>query len=428
MQQKWEKPHDQPQSQVRAPESTIFNHSGSLLPESSVPALDKDLRTSFSTAESIDVEQNSGRESPQLRPHGIQNTPPDFSSSGMDEYSRMVSNDFDLNGNDGDHQFLMGGGMQPLLEFNFADISGFMSLEFAEKNTCRPPTTFQEQMHASRLPPVSPVSGAAQNSSPLPQNSFPSVSASEYPIQEHANVVAVQEEWSCFRCNPLSNTPIYPKTGRMHLEALEHTLKNDNVWQVWTPQPAYNKETGASSRITIEPFRGTARDKLMAITQSFLHKAQEIHGSSSTETPGRHNQHLSNSSTSFIILPSSNILDHFLCAYASRFESIYTSIPASTFSPMQLMESSREKPSSLLLLLMIAHGAMATPTTEARYLASGLTEACRIYLFDLLEKDVSLSTDPIMLRSALLFINLAAWSGDKWHMDVRTIFLGCCQY
>ena len=64
---------------------------------------------------------------------------------------------------------------------------------------------------------------------------------------------------------------------------------------------------------------------------------------------------------------------------------------------------------------------MATPTNEARYFTSGLTEACRLSWFGLVEKDVSLSRDPTMLRSALMFINLAAWSGDKWHMDVSLI-------
>jgi hypothetical protein len=68
--------------------------------------------------------------------------------------------------------------------------------------------------------------------------------------------------------------------------------------------------------------------------------------------------------------------------------------------------------------LMLASGAISTPTVEARYLASGMTEACRISLFDLIEKDVFQARDPVVLQSALHFTTLAAWSGDKWHMDV----------
>ena len=74
--------------------------------------------------------------------------------------------------------------------------------------------------------------------------------------------------------------------------------------------------------------------------------------------------------------------------------------------------------STLLVLLMIAQGAAAMPMAEARYLSAGLTETCRISLFDIVEKDIELSADPVALRCALLFIVLGAWSGDKWLMDI----------
>lgn len=37
------------------------------------------------------------------------------------------------------------------------------------------------------------------------------------------------------------------------------------------------------------------------------------------------------------------------------------------------------------------------------------------------ERNVELKSDPILLRSALLFIMLAAWSGDKYHTDVSLV-------
>ncbi|KAK5078925.1 hypothetical protein LTR64_002655 [Lithohypha guttulata] len=67
---------------------------------------------------------------------------------------------------------------------------------------------------------------------------------------------------------------------------------------------------------------------------------------------------------------------------------------------------------------MVASGASATATPEGRYVASGLTEACRVSLFDTVEKDVAQAREVLVLRSALLLICLAAWSGDKWHMDM----------
>jgi len=63
---------------------------------------------------------------------------------------------------------------------------------------------------------------------------------------------------------------------------------------------------------------------------------------------------------------------------------------------------------------MIAHGASTVPKAEARYLAAGLTETCRISLFDLIEKNIEFSADPIVLKAAFLFILVAAWGGDSW--------------
>ncbi|KAF3057933.1 putative transcription factor cmr1 protein [Daldinia childiae] len=73
---------------------------------------------------------------------------------------------------------------------------------------------------------------------------------------------------------------------------------------------------------------------------------------------------------------------------------------------------------ALLVLLMIAQGANAVPTAEARALSAGLIETCRISLFDIIEKDIEMCADPTALRCALLFMLLGAWSGDKWLMDI----------
>jgi len=112
------------------------------------------------------------------------------------------------------------------------------------------------------------------------------------------------------------------------------------------------------------------------------------------------------------------VMQYFLRSYVVRYEPYYSSIPAGRLDPNALMHSANSKAASLLILLMVASGATATPTVEARYVTSGLTEACRISLFDTIEKDVLQSREVLILHSALLFTCLAAWSGDKWHMDV----------
>jgi hypothetical protein len=145
---------------------------------------------------------------------------------------------------------------------------------------------------------------------------------------------------------------------------------------------------------------------MLAITQKFLHKALEIHGSSG----GRDGY------SGFVVLPPSDIIQYFLRSYVRSLSVYYPLIVSNCVNPNDMLADCR--PSTLLLLLMIAQGAAAMPVAEARYLSTGLTETCRISLFDIIEKNVELSADPIALRCALLFTLLGSWSGDKWLMDI----------
>ena len=125
----------------------------------------------------------------------------------------------------------------------------------------------------------------------------------------------------------------------------------------------------------IEPLRDHTRDTLLAITQTFLRKALEVHRA---DSPAGNKER--NLDKAFIILPPLNVLQYFFEAYVCRFE------PYCTF-PNELMQRGSARVSSLVVLLMIAQGAMTTPTIEARNLTSGLIEVRRISLFDAIEKD-----------------------------------------
>jgi hypothetical protein len=111
-------------------------------------------------------------------------------------------------------------------------------------------------------------------------------------------------------------------------------------------------------------------------------------------------------------------LEYFLRSYSNSFERYFPLTSRSTLDANELMHCYNDRAASLLVLLMIAQGAMNIPSSEARMLTGGLTEACRISLFDLIERNIIMSGDPIVLHSALLFTVQAAWSGDKWQMDI----------
>ena len=275
---------------------------------------------------------------------------------------------------------------------------------------------------------------------PLPPAPPPGLSpstASSSGLQEPDAVIAAHQSWPFFQCNAVERGAVQPpKTARIYLEGLLNTLRNQSTWQTWTTQmdetvmklsPAPQGPTDQAEDIAvkypkrpdilIDPMEFDAREKLLAITQVFLHKALDTHKNDRTsrdETPASPHS----SRDEFLPLPRPEVMQHFLQSYAVRHEPYYSLVPARRLDLDALMNCPNSRAASLLILMMVASGAAATSTVEARYIASGLTEACRISLFDSIEKDVMMSRDPIALRAALLFICQAVWSGDKWHMDV----------
>ncbi|KAF1839565.1 transcription factor Cmr1 [Decorospora gaudefroyi] len=287
------------------------------------------------------------------------------------------------------------------------------------------------------IPEMSPTQafGAAQTplQTPRMDGSFSdlqigSSAAMFYPSNRHSSIadagipdlgaiIAAQDGWTVFRCTPSIASSSCPRTARLNLERLELSLKNHEGWSNWTPSWD-ESDFQQGGQIAVAKLQEATRDKLLAITQSFLHKALDIHkdgstSSSSGESPGSTASH-----SNFVLLPPARVLEYFLRSYANSFERYYPTSARGVLDTNELMQNYNDKASSLLILMMIAQGAMTIPSIEARWLTGGFTEACRISLFDLIEKNIIMAGDPIVLRAALLFTVQAAWSGDKWQMDI----------
>ncbi|KIV80229.1 hypothetical protein PV11_07744 [Exophiala sideris] len=247
----------------------------------------------------------------------------------------------------------------------------------------------------------------------------PSSSSTTSGLQEPDAVLAAHHAWPFFQCNRVEKYSFAPpKTAAIYLEGLAQTLRNQSTWTAWTAQLDEScLDISTEREIATEPIVGWSREKLLAITQGFLHKALDIH---KADHAARDDSPSSPDSSrdAFLMLPPADVMQYFLRSYVVRYEPYYSSIPAGRLNPNVLMQGNNSKAASLLILLMVASGASATATVEARYVASGLTEACRLSLFDTIEKDVLQSREVLVLRSGLLFTCLAAWSGDKWHMDM----------
>jgi hypothetical protein len=218
-------------------------------------------------------------------------------------------------------------------------------------------------------------------------------------IPEFEVVIAAESAWPLARCNPPTFSCSCPRTAIVHLESLEQLSKHESTWK--SLENNLNTELEHNSMISMVPLTASTRERILAITQSFLHKALETHRgglnvwtkASGYPSPG--------GGFNFLTLPPPDVLEYFLRSYVHSLSPYYTLINGGTVDPNELMLNNQA--STLLVLLMIAQGATAIPTAEARYLTAGLIETCRI----------SLCADPVVLRCALLFTILGAWSGDK---------------
>ncbi|KAK7739168.1 hypothetical protein SLS53_005804 [Cytospora paraplurivora] len=223
-------------------------------------------------------------------------------------------------------------------------------------------------------------------------------------VAEFEVVIAAENSWPLARCNPPTYSGSCPRTAIVHLEALEQKCKQDGTWDSLQKYLGHHNSNEPPHMPSVVPINSRTRDKMTAITQSFVHKALGVHRGGPRGM------------CNFIMLPPSNVLEYFLKSYVRSLFGYYPMVSAMSLDPNEMLQGTQA--STLLVLLMIARGAAAVPTAEARYLSAGLTETCRISLFDIIERDVELSADPVALRCALLFTLLGAWSGDKWQMDI----------
>ncbi|KAI1137551.1 hypothetical protein F5Y05DRAFT_73365 [Hypoxylon sp. FL0543] len=232
---------------------------------------------------------------------------------------------------------------------------------------------------------------------------------------EHPSVLEGRDYWSSFRCNPKKDTINCPRTAGIFLENLSQMPRYDRLWSWFDldfSAPAF------ADKIISMPLLENTRDTLSAISQSFLQKALEVHkldpaaASVDASSPG------SDVSRGFLVLPPAATLEYFLGEYMRLFEPFYRVVPGGVLDANLLLSAGNSRAGTLLILLMIAQAASSDPTSEGRRLSAGLTEVCRISLFDLIEKDVSTCHHPFPVHSALLFITQASWSGDKWLMDI----------
>ena len=229
-------------------------------------------------------------------------------------------------------------------------------------------------------------------------------------IPELPSVVAGDEGWPFMRCNPRLFAGSCPRTAMVHLQKLQNSSRIEEGWSSLSHLMLPNDLGSDENPFSIVPLQTTTRDKIIAFAQSFLLKALRTHQSelSVSASPG--------GVGSFFTLPPSNVLENLLRSSVHSLSPYYSLSHGTTLDPNELMLENET--STLLFLLMIAQGANSIPRTEGRFLSGGLTETCRISLFDVIEKHVELSADPVVLKAAFLLTTLCSWGGDAWHIKM----------
>jgi len=298
----------------------------------------------------------------------------------------------------------------PAIPLGSADISMAVFSGLGDISSPSKPLTASSSSRGSTRTPETSIMSASDFENALQPVELAMAAPTDDSIPEFEVVIAAEGAWNLARCNP-STASNCPRTAIVHLECLERKSKQDGTW---TALEKYLERVDwdPSDLTSVVPLTSRTRDKILAITQTFLHKALEVHRRSlnscpKTSSPGDFN---------FLVLPSAKILEDLLRSYIRSLSVYYPLVPAGCVDPNEMLQNNPA--STLLVLLTIAQGAATIPIAEARYLSAGLIETCRISLFDIVEKDIELSTDPTTLRCALLFIVLGAWSGDKWLMDI----------
>ncbi|KAK6841719.1 hypothetical protein PG987_002579 [Apiospora arundinis] len=263
------------------------------------------------------------------------------------------------------------------------------------------------------MPPFAEMSDASSNSEQMSSQTYRRNRLKSY---RHYRSRSRPCRGGCLAFSPV-HPAVYsgtcPRTAIVHLESLEQKSKQENTWET-LERYLEQVDWDAADLASVIPLHSRTRDNMLAITQTFLHKALEIHrGGLSGYSKDRFS---GPGLATFLVLPPSKILEYFLRSYVRSLSFFYSLVSTGCVDPNEMVQNN--KASTLLVLLMIAQGASAVPTTEARALSAGLVETCRISLFDIIEKDIEMCADPITVRCSLLFTLLGAWSGDKWLMDI----------
>lgn len=290
---------------------------------------------------------------------------------------------------DGDFSGFQGSSQSPWAQG--LDIGNSLFPPYAYNDSSVETSNFGKVVGPSSMNPISSEASSTVLPGPLEDDTLPGL-----------------EGWPLFECNPVAPAHLCPPTAKTYLQHLYSAPSLQGL--------TWSSGSRSDDDIPIEPLIGGTRDELIAIMQGFSNKAQRIHGLTSSGAEPAANEP---SAPLPLILPPPHALDTLLTACLRLYELYYPFLCAASLKTNQPLNSRKSAVlSSLKLLLMMAGGAMTAVKGIDHLIAHRLLEIGRITFCNLVEEDFKLAGNFDMLQCALGYIIVAAWSGDKWQMDV----------
>ncbi len=106
----------------------------------------------------------------------------------------------------------------------------------------------------------------------------------------------------------------------VHLESLERKSKHEGTWNALEGFLDMAERDG-TDLTSVVPMNARTRDHILAITQTFLQKALEIHRSG---FQNQNKRYASSGMVLFLVLPPAKILEYFLRSYVRNLSFFYS--------------------------------------------------------------------------------------------------------
>ncbi|KAF5258792.1 hypothetical protein FOXYS1_10610 [Fusarium oxysporum] len=241
------------------------------------------------------------------------------------------------------------------------------------------------------------------------------------------------DDWNICRCNPASRTTTSVRRGELvtcWIGEIDQANMPTMSYEAW--RNGHFKTEKTVKRLGLSQI---TRERMLGILQEIFRCALVLYTlPSNCQRKGAllYPRSSRRFSSSFPLLPSTSNIHEYIEVFLTNFEPLYPVISKGTLDPNEFVPDSAEETTSLTLFLIIAYGMIRDTNVRHHRLAVGLLDACQLSLMNLVERENRTPRPNMTFLSTSLCTFQAAFSGDKWLMDLsqglRSMYLGLAKF